>query len=146
MAEAKTSVVGEEHNDGMSQLRRIDRVATAGAGIALIMSVFNILLMRQPGYRPLSWGFIARGSTTYAPLTTNQGIPPWLVMLTVLVAATALACYGVRIASPYRRTALLLAGVVLTLVGIKTLYSIGFIEALFSLAGLLCLVAAAKRR
>lgn len=140
-------LVGRDgHNDGMSKRRRVDRVAAAGAGLALVMTVFYIWLMRQPGYRPLALDFFARRPEASAMFTTDQGIPPWLLILAVLLTATALAGYGARMTSPYRRTALLSAGMVLALIGIRTLHSIGLTGVPIFLSGLLCLVGAAKRR
>ena len=52
------------------------------------------------------------------------------------------AGYGAWITSPYRRTTLLLAAVVLALFGSRVVQSIGLIGAPHILAGLVCLVAA----
>ena len=136
----------DDHNYDMSERRRVDRVAAEGAALALVMTVFYIWLMSQPGYRPLTWDFFARRLKAYQTLSTDQGIHPWLLILAVLLTATALAGYGARITWPYRRTALLLAGVVLTPIGIRAFLTIRLIEAPIFLAGLLCLVAAARRR
>ena len=143
------------HNDSVSQRRRFDQVAAIGATLALLVTVSYIWLMRQPGNRMLvGWAFdtpMPRGYATYSTdqgtvFISNQGIRPWLLILAVLLAATAFAGYGAWISSPFRHTALLLAGAVLALIGIRVLQSISLIGAPLFLAGLICLVAATTRK
>ena len=145
----------DAHNLGMSERHRFDRVGATGATLALLVTVSYIWLMRQPGNRMLAgWAFdtpMPRGYATYSTdqgtvFLSNQGIRPWLLILAVLLAATALAGYGAWISSPFRRVALLLAGVVLALIGIRVLQTISLIGAPLFLAGLICLVAAARRQ
>ena len=145
----------DAHNDVVSERRRLDRVAATGATLALLITLTYIAMMRQEGNRSLArWTFstpMPRGFQTYSSdqwtaLSINQGIHPWLLNLVVLLAATALAGYGAWITSPYRRTALLLSGAVLALIGIRVLQSIGLIGAPLFLAGLICLIAAATRK
>ena len=144
-----------EHNDGMNGRGRVDRVAATGATLALLVTLTYIWLMRQEGSRSLArLAFSAPMSRTFQTYSTdqgtvflsNQGIQPWLLILAALLAATALAGYGTWISSPYRRTALLLSGAVLALIGIRVLQSIGLIGAPLFLAGLVCLAAAATRK
>ena len=143
------------HNEGVSKRRRLDRVAATGATLALLITVTYIWLMRQPGNRMLAgWAFDTprhRGYQTYSTdqatvFLSTQGIRPWLLILAALLTATALAGYGAWVTSPYRRTALLLAGVVLALIGFRVLQSISLIGAPLFLAGLVCLVAATTRK
>ena len=139
----------------MNERRRFDRVAATGATLALLTTLTYIWLMRQPGNRMLVvWAFDTRMPRRYQTYSTdqgtvfvsNQGIRPWLLILAALLTATALAGYSAWITSPYRRTALLSAGVVLALIGIRVLQSISPIGAPFFLAGLICLVAAVIRK
>ena len=145
----------DAHNAGMSERRRLDRVATTGATLALLITLTYIWMMRQEGNRSLAgWAFSTRIPRTFQTYSTdqwaafsiNQGIHQWQLILAALLTATALAGYGAWITSPYRRTALLLSGVVLALIGIRVLQSIGLIGAPLFLAGLACLVAAATRK
>ena len=145
----------DAHNGDMSERRRLDPVAATGATLALLVTVFYIWLMRQPGSRMLAgWAFdtpMPRGYQTYSTdqgtvFVSNQGIRPWLLILAALLIATAFAGYGTWISSPFRRVALLLAGVVLALIAIRILQSITLIGAPLFLAGLICLAAAAQRR
>ena len=145
----------DAHNDVVSDRRRLDRVAATGTTLALLVTVSYIWLMRQPGNRMLvGWAFDTRMPRGYATYSTDQGtvfisnhgIRPWLLILGVLLAATALAGYGAWISSPFRRVALLLAGAVLALIGIRVLQTIALIGAPLFLAGLVCLAAAATRK
>jgi hypothetical protein len=73
-----------------------------------------------------------------------NGMPYWNGPVTsVLLAGTLLAIYGARYSSPYRRTALILAGLCLPWLGIFVLPQLG---APTILAGLLCLAAALRRK
>ena len=145
----------DAHNAGMGERRRLDRVAATGATLSLLITLTYIWMMRGPGNRMLAgWAFDAPMPRTFQTYSTDQGtvfsmnhgIHQWQLILAALLTATALAGYGAWITSPYRRTALLLSGVVLALIGIRVLQSIGLIGAPLILAGLVCLVAAATRK
>jgi hypothetical protein len=60
----------DAHNDGMSERRRVDRVAATGATLALLITVTYIWLMSQLGNRMLAgWAFdtpMPRGYQTYS--------------------------------------------------------------------------------
>ena len=49
-----------EHKEGVCQRRRVDRLAASGGGLALVMTVFYIWLMRQAGYGSQVWDFVIR--------------------------------------------------------------------------------------
>jgi hypothetical protein len=85
---------------------------------------------------------VPTGITGYWAAFTN-GMPFWNGPVnSLLLIGTILAIYGARYASPYRRTALVLAGLGLTWLGIFALPQLG---APTIVAGLLCLVAALRR-
>jgi hypothetical protein len=134
----------KEQNDVMSKRRRIDRVAATAARLAVVTTVIYFLFAKyQVADRPFAlFKPVSRGVATYSTEHMYR-MPIWNVTVTtVLVIGTALVIYGARITSPYRRTALLLAGLVLTWLGILAISSFG---ALIILAGLLCLVAVWRR-
>jgi hypothetical protein len=104
-------------NGVMSRYRRVDVVAAAAFALMLVVTVVYIWLMHQQGDRPLAW------------------------VLGVLLGAAALTGYGARADSRHRRGALLVAGVVLTPLGILAILTIG---APILLAGVLCLISASR--
>ena len=97
--------------------RRLDVLALTAAVLALAVLVGYLAIMRQESDEPAAW-FVA-----------------------ALVLGPALAVYGARARSRHRRAALLLAGLVLTGVGLLAILSIGLPVVV---AGVLCLVAAAR--
>ncbi len=103
----------------MSKRRQVDLVAAAGTAIILIMTVIYIWVMRQQGDRPLVW------------------------VLTVLLGGACLSGYGAMNNSQHRRAALLIAGVLLTILGILAILSIGYP---ILAAGILCLIAGARAK
>ena len=137
----------DEHNASMSERRQLDRVAATGATLATVMTLLYIWLITQTGNGLQVWDFAIRRPPSHAVfLRTHEGIHPWMLILALLLAATALAGYGAWIHSPHRRLALLVAGMILTLFGIRILQFISLIGATIFLAGLLCLVAAVRKR
>jgi hypothetical protein len=137
----------KERDEVMSKGRRIDPVATAGATLTFVTTVNYIWVMtrvRAQGmalFRPLP-----RGTSTYLVEQSNR---PLVWVLAVLLGTTALSSYGAKITSPYRRTALLLAGAILMVMGRFAMlsYGAGFtIGVPLFVAGLLCVVAAVWRR
>jgi len=133
----------KEQNDVMRKRRRIDRVAATAAGLTLVTTVIYFFFAKnQIVDRPFALFKPApRGVATYSTEHMYR-IPVWnAAVTTVLLGGTALVIYGARITSPYRRTALLLAGLVLMWLGILAVSSFG---APIILAGLLCLVAALR--
>lgn len=103
----------------MRERRRVDLLAAAGTAVVLIMTVIYIWVMRQQGDRPLVW------------------------VLTVLLGGAVLSGYGAMNSSWYRRAALLIAGVLLTILGILAILSIGYP---ILAAGILCLIAGARAK
>ena len=101
----------------MSERHRPDLFAIAAAGVAVVMAVIYIWLIRQQGDEPLAW------------------------VLGVLLLGAVLAGYGARNTSPHRRTALLSAGLVLTALGVLAMFSIGLP---IIVAGILCFISAAR--
>jgi len=97
--------------------RRLDALALTAAALALAVLLGYLAIMRQESDVPAAW-FVA-----------------------ALVLGAALAVYGANIGAHHRRTALLLAGLMLAVVGVLAIPSIGFP---ILVAGVLCLVAAAR--
>jgi hypothetical protein len=102
----------------MTSRWRLDPVALAGAALALVMALTYVALMRGQGDRPLAW------------------------VLAVLVGAAALAAVGSHRSAPRARVLLLAAAALLLALGVLALLTIGLP---IIGAGVLCLVAAARR-
>ena len=79
----------------------IEPLALSAAIVAAVMAVFYVWLIHQQGNQPLLW------------------------VLIVLLAGALLAAYGALWRVPYRRTALVLAVIVLTVLGVLGILSIG---------------------
>jgi len=79
----------------------IEPLALSAAIVAAVMAVFYVWLIHQQGNQPLPW------------------------VLIVLLAGALLAAYGALWRVPYRRTALVLAVIVLTVLGVLGILSIG---------------------
>jgi hypothetical protein len=124
----------------------LDRLAVVGALLAFVTTL-NYTWSSSRFGNEASWLFktTPRGVAYF----TNERLRPVFWALDVLVAGIVLASYGSRLDIPYGRTVLSVAGVVLMVMGKLALAS-GF--AVFSIgiplviAGLLCLVAAIRRK
>jgi len=103
------------HTGGMG--RRLDLLAAAAAALAVAMTAVYLVLLRQEQDRPVPW------------------------VLVVLALGAAGSGYGAVVAWPHRRTALWSAGLLLAALGAVAILSIGLP---ILLAGILCLVAAAR--
>jgi hypothetical protein len=124
--------------------RRADLVAVTAASIIFITTVLYLIFTKSliVNRGPALLTLVPTGITGYWAAFTN-GMPFWNGPVnSLLLIGTILAIYGARYASPYRRTALVLAGLGLTWLGIFALPQLG---APTIVAGLLCLVAALRR-
>lgn len=97
----------------------LDYVATAASALALVMLAVYLLVIRQQEGQPASWAVGA-----------------------LLVGAGA-AGYGASLTAPYRRGALVLAGLALSLLGVLAILTIGLP---ILVAGGLCLLAVVRQR
>ena len=97
---------------------RIDLFAAAGCSLAVAMVVVYVAVIRQQGNEPLAW------------------------VVAVLVVGAAAAGYGAVPASPHRREALLLAGILLAGLGGLAILTIGLP---ILVAGGLCFAGFARR-
>ena len=95
----------------------VSLAASVAAAITLFMVVVYLAIMRQEGDSPAAW------------------------FLAALVLGVVAAGYGANPASPYRGSALMLAGLVLAAAGMLAIFSIGLP---ILLAGALCLLAGAR--
>ena len=96
----------------------VDLPAAAGAALALVMTM------------------------VYVALLSAEGDPPALWYLASLVVATLLCGYGAVRAAPWRRPALIVAGLQLVVLGLLGIFSVG---APILVAGVLALYAATRR-
>jgi hypothetical protein len=131
----------------MSKRRQVDPVAAAGSALALVTAVVYIWLTSQVG--GISVMLFRSISSRVAFYSSDQMNRPLVWVLAVLFGGTALAAYGAKITFSYRRTALLLAGAVLIVMGRLDIFSgvdVFLIGVPLFAAGLLCIVAAAWRR
>ncbi|HEU4807001.1 MAG TPA: hypothetical protein VFT01_01955 [Homoserinimonas sp.] len=96
-----------------------DYFAAAASALALLMLAVYLFVIRQQEGQPASWAVAA-----------------------LLVGAGA-AGYGASTTAPYRREALLLAGLGLLLLGVLAILTIGLP---ILVAGVLCLVSVVKQR
>ncbi len=124
--------------------RRVDLVAVTAAGLILVTTVlyffFSKTLMAGKGSALLTEA--PRGMGSYWAALMNR-MPFWnTAAFSLLLAGTALAIYGSKLTSRFRRSALLLAGLLLTWLGIVAISSLG---APIILSGFLCLAAASRR-
>lgn len=131
----------------MSKFRRLDLVAAMGALLAVVTTVNYIWLSGQPGSEPSGlFKPIPRGVAVFR---SNQVNRPVLWVVVVFLIGIALASYGVRFDSPYRRVALLLASAALVMMG-KLALSSGMAELSIGIPlvveGLICFVAVVWRR
>jgi hypothetical protein len=130
----------------MNKYRRFDRVAVAGALLAFVSTLNYMWSSSQLGGQGSWWYKRIPSGVAYF---TNERPRPVLWASAALIVAIAMASYGARFDSPYRRIALSLAGVDLLVMG-KLAWWSGM--AVFSIgiplvvAGLICLVAVARRR
>jgi hypothetical protein len=99
--------------------RRLDLLALSGCALSAAVTVLYVFLV-----------------------TTQGAAPAWWAVL-VLVVAIGCSGYGMRVAAPYRRTALIISGVGLIALGYLALLSIGLP---LLLAGSLCVAAALRAR
>jgi len=97
---------------------RLDPFAVTGSVLALGMAVVYLWLMQLESDRPVAW------------------------FLAALLLGAGAAGYGAVRASPHRDAALILAGVVLTTLGVLAIFSIGLP---ILAAGALCLSSAVLR-
>lgn len=97
----------------------MEPLALAAAIVAAGMTVYYVVLIRQQGNQPLAW------------------------VLGALLASVALAVYGTVWQAPYRRAALLAAGIALTVLGVLAILSIGLP---IIASGILALVASSRQR
>jgi hypothetical protein len=97
---------------------RLDRVAVAASVLALAMLVVYLSVIRQQEGQPAAWAVAAS-----------------------IIGAGA-AGYGAVVTAPYRRAALLLAGLVLVVLGGLAILTIGLP---ILVAGALCLVAVLRQ-
>ena len=129
----------------MTIQRRADLVAVTAASLIFITTVVYLIFTKSL--------IVNRGSALLTLVPTGiagywaafiNGMPFWNGPVTsLLLTGTILAIYGARYASPYRRTALVLAGLGLTWLGIIVIPQLG---APTIVAGLLCLVASLRRK
>lgn len=96
---------------------RIDLFAVTGSALALAMLGVYVALMRQQHDQPAAW------------------------VLAAFVVGASAAAYGAFAMVPYRRSSLLVAGLVLAMLGMLAILTIGLP---ILAAGVLCLVAAAR--
>lgn len=96
---------------------RLDLLAVLAAGLALVMVVGYLAVIRQQSGQPALW------------------------FLAALIIGAALAGYGARTSSSHRLGVLLVAGIVLVMLGMLGILSIGLP---ILVAGLLCFVAAVR--
>jgi hypothetical protein len=145
--EVVTRAADQEQTDEMSKPRRVDSVAVAGAILTSVTTVYYIWLSSQLG-GAAEWMFksVPTGGTVFF---SNRATRPVAWVVPMLAVAIGLASYGAGINSQYRRTALLLAGGILFVMGWLALLS-GFAVLTIGLplvaAGLLCVVATLRRR
>jgi hypothetical protein len=97
--------------------RRLDVVPLVAAVLVLATAVLYVGIIRAQSDQPAWW------------------------FLTALVLGAGAAAYGASAAAPHRRTALLVAGLLLVPMGVLGILSIGLPVLL---AGALCLAAAAR--
>jgi hypothetical protein len=97
---------------------RLDAIAVAASLLAMAMLVAYVSVIRQQGGEPATWAIAA------------------------LIGGAATAAYGAVVVAPYRRAALMLAGLSLMALGVLAILSIGLP---ILAAGALCLVAAARQ-
>ena len=97
---------------------RVDVIAVAASLLALAMVLVYLAVIRAQAGEPAAWAVVA-----------------------LMVGATA-AAYGAVVRAPYRRQALVLAGLVLLGLGVLAILTIGLP---ILLAGALCLVATVRR-
>lgn len=131
----------------MSNYRRFDRVAVMGAVLAFVTTLnYFWSSNRVIGGTSQMFKTIPRGVAVYLSHQENR---PVYWACAVLVIGISLANYGSRLEYRYRRTALLLAGAVLIMMGKLALAS-GI--ATFSIgiplvtAGLICISAAIRNK
>ena len=130
----------------MTKRLQIDFLAAVGAALAFATTVLYSWKTSQV-FSPMGlFRPFARGEAMFLSEQANR---PVLWVLALLLGGTGLASYGARTHSRYPRTALLLAALVLLVMAglaifpYDAVYSIGV--PLFA-SGLLCLVAAARRK
>jgi hypothetical protein len=140
-------LTNEEQNDSVTIRRRADLVAVTAALLILVTTILYSWKTSRPGAQPMGlFRPFPRGETMYLREQANR---PLLWVLVVLLGGIVLASYGARFASPYRRTALLLSGVVLLVMGWLAIFpydSVHSVGVPLFVSGLLCLVAAVRRR
>ena len=98
---------------------RLDAVAVAASVLAVAMVVVYLAVIRQQEGEPAVWA------------------------VAVLVGGAAAAAYGAAGSAPYRRAALVFAGLALMSLGVLAILSIGLP---ILVAGALCLIAAMRQR
>jgi hypothetical protein len=98
---------------------RLDAIAGAASVLTVAMFVAYLSVIRQQGGEPAAWAVAA------------------------LTGGAAGAAYGAVVAAPYRRAALMLAGLTLMASGVLAILTIGLP---ILAAGALCLVAAARQK
>jgi hypothetical protein len=82
--------------------RKVDLIGSLSAVLAAAMAVVYIQVMQDDGEQPLAW------------------------VLVVLLSGTVLAAFASWRPAPHRTTALILAGIELTVLGVLALLTIGF--------------------
>ena len=98
---------------------RLDAIAVAASVLAVAMFVVYLSVIRQQEGEPAAWA------------------------VAILIGGAAAAAYGAVVAAPYRRAALVLAGLALMALGVLAVLTIGLP---ILLAGALCLLAALRQR
>jgi len=95
--------LAEEHNEAvrLAQARKPDLMALIAAVLAAVMLIVYVSLMRQQDDEPLLW------------------------VVGVLACGTLLGAYGASPTLPRRRTALLVSGALLSVLGLLAILSIG---------------------
>ena len=97
---------------------RLDPVAVAASTLALAMLVVYLSVIRQQQGDPAAW------------------------VIAALIIGSAAAGYGAGVASPYRRSSLVLAALVLFVLGLAAILTVGLP---ILVAGVLCLVAVLRQ-
>ena len=97
---------------------RVDAVAVAASVLAAAMVMVYLAVIQEQAGDPAAWAVAA------------------------LIGGATGAAYGAVVRAPYRRPALVLAGLVLMVLGVLAVLTIGLP---ILLAGALCLVAAVRR-
>ena len=97
---------------------RLDAIAVAASVLAVAMVVVYLAVIRQQEGEPAAWA------------------------VAVLIGGAAAAAYGAVVAAPYRRAALVLAGLALLALGLLAILTIGLP---ILMAGALCLLAAVRQ-